>query len=232
MKKEDFANSPSGRLVPTEQGQWAFVPHDLPPAEIDLTKLAEPLADASRAVGELNGIGRTLPDPYLLIRPLQIREALTSSSMEGTYTTIDDLLLLEAGATESKRAAETREVANYRRALSEAIRSLEEIPLSLRTLCNAHKTLLGGAARNRGANVEAGEFKKYQNFIGGRGGIENARFIPPPRDEALTALDRLEKYIQRDNRLGIPDLIDSALIHYQFETIHPFPDGMVVLGAC
>src|ERR1700744_275662 len=98
MKRSDFSSSPSGNLVPTEKGQWAFVPHNLPPAQLDMAELALPLARSSQLLGELNGIGRTLPDPYLLIRPLQIREALTSSSMEGTYTTVDDLLLLEAGA--------------------------------------------------------------------------------------------------------------------------------------
>lgn len=100
MKKAEFEASPSGRLVPTERNQWAFVPNPLPPAEIDLAVLAEPIAQAAQALGELNGISRTLPDPYLLIRPLQVQEALTSSSMEGTYTTLSDLLLVEAGAGE------------------------------------------------------------------------------------------------------------------------------------
>jgi Fic family protein len=144
--------------------------------------------------------------------------------MEGTYTTIDDLLLLEAGEAEHNRTADTREVFNYRRALSNAIESLNGVPLSLRTLREAHRTLLSGVAPHRGANAQAGEFKQHQNFIGAYE-IENARFIPPPRQEALAALDKLEKYIQREDRLGIPDLIDSALIHYQFEAIHPFADG-------
>ncbi|MCK7474093.1 MAG: hypothetical protein MZV49_12480 [Rhodopseudomonas palustris] len=143
MKKAEFEASPSGRLVPTERNQWAFVPNPLPPAEIDLAVLAEPIAQAAQALGELNGIGRTLPDPYLLIRPLQVQEALTSSSMEGTYTTLSDLLLVEAGAGEQNRAPDTREVLNYRRALSAAIESLDDCPLSLRTLCDAHRTLLG-----------------------------------------------------------------------------------------
>ncbi|MCC7346223.1 MAG: Fic family protein [Variibacter sp.] len=224
MKKEEFVNSPSGRLVATERKQWAFVPYDLPPANLDVRPLAQRLSVASRLLGELNGIGRTLPDPYLLIRPLQVREALTSSSMEGTYTTIDDLLLLEAGAGEQNRPADTREVFNYRRALSQAIESLERVPLSLRTLREAHKTLLTGVRRHRGANVRAGEFKEHQNFIGAYE-IENARFIPPPRDEAMAALDKLEKYIQREDADEIPDLVDAALIHYQFEAIHPFADG-------
>jgi Fic family protein len=224
MKREEFSASPTGRLVPTERGQWAFVPHDLPAPDLKMADLAAALAEAAQLLGELNGIGRTLPDPCLLIRPLQVREAITSSSMEGTYTTIDDLLLLEAGEAEHNRTADTREVFNYRRALSNAIESLNGVPLSLRTLREAHRTLLSGVAPHRGANAQAGEFKQHQNFIGAYE-IENARFIPPPRQEALAALDKLEKYIQREDRLGIPDLIDSALIHYQFEAIHPFADG-------
>jgi Fic family protein len=224
MKREDFIASPSGHLVMTEKKQWAFVPNDLPPAQLDMRALAAPLETASQLLGELNGIGRLLPDPYLLIRPLQVREALTSSSMEGTYTTIDDLLLLEAGAPESSRLSDTREVLNYRSALANAVESLREIPLSLRTLKEAHQTLLRGTPRHRGANVRAGEFKVHQNFIGGAT-IEKARFIPPPPKESILGLENLEKYIQRENRLGIPELIDAALIHYQFEAIHPFADG-------
>ncbi len=224
MQKADFSSSPSGRLVPTERAQWAFVPNDLPPARLDMNELAGPLASASQLLGELNGIGRTLIDPLLLIRPLQAQEALTSSSMEGTSTTLDDLLLVDAGGPEKDRAADTREVVNYRRALSGAIESLETLPLSLRTLRDAHAMLLNGVRRHRGSVALPGEFKKHQNFIGSRD-IESARFVPPPPAEATQCLDRLEKYIHRDDREGIPDLIDAALIHYQFETIHPFADG-------
>ncbi|MFT4278767.1 MAG: Fic family protein [Rhodopseudomonas sp.] len=229
MKKAEFEGSPSGSLVPTERSQWAFVPNPLPPAQIDLAVLAEPIAEAAQALGELNGIGRTLPDPYLLIRPLQAQEALTSSSMEGTYTTLSDLLLVEAGAGEQNRAPDTREVLNYRRALSAAIESLDTFPLSLRTLCDAHRTLLGGVTRQRGANVRAGEFKQHQNFIGAYE-IENARFVPPPREQTIACMSDLEKFIHRDDRNGLPLLVDAALIHYQFETIHPFADGNGRIG--
>lgn len=224
MKPADFEHSPSGRLTRTEREQWAFVPNPLPPLDIDLAALADLLTEAAQAVGELNGIGRTLIDPYLLIRPLQAQEAITSSSMEGTYTTLNDLLLVEAGAGEQNRAPDTREVLNYRRALAEAIDSLSAFPLSLRTLCDAHHHLLSGVARQRGATVRAGEFKQHQNFIGAYD-IENARFIPPPPAQAISCMSDLEKFIHRDERRGLPLLIDAALIHYQFETIHPFADG-------
>lgn len=223
MKAADFDGSSSGRLVLTDKSQPAFVPNPLPPA-IDLGKVAEKLATASQLLGELNGIGRTLTDPLLLMRPLQVREALTSSSMEGTYTTLDELLLVDAGGPETDSSGDTREVSNYRRALATAIESLDTLPLSLRTLLDAHRTLLEGVRRHRGMSARPGEFKTHQNFIGARE-IETARFVPPPPAEALQCLSDLEKYIHRDDRGGIPDLIDSALIHYQFETIHPFADG-------
>ncbi|QRG07527.1 Fic family protein [Xanthobacter dioxanivorans] len=226
MKKADFEDSPSGTLVLTERGQYAFVPNPLPPALAPglLADLNTPLAEAAAAVGELNGLGRLMRNPYLLIRPLQAQEALTSSSMEGTYTTLDDLLLVEAGADAPVRAADTQEVLNYRLALSEAIASLAEIPLSLRTLRQAHAQLLSGVARHRGTAARAGEFKQHQNFIGAYE-IEKARFIPPPRAQALACLDDLECFLHREDRQGLHPLIDAALIHYQFETIHPFSDG-------
>ncbi|OYY27894.1 MAG: hypothetical protein B7Y65_01625 [Azorhizobium sp. 35-67-15] len=224
MKRADFERSPSGTLVPTERGQWAFVPKPLPPTNVDFGVLSSELADAAAALGELNGVSRTLRNPYLLIRPLQAREALTSSSMEGTYTTLDDLLLVEAGAGENNRAPDTREVLNYRVALSEAIGSMSSVPLSLRTLKNAHARLLAGVSRQRGATVRPGELKLHQNFIGSYA-IETARFIPPPRAETETCLSDLELFIHREDRGGLHVLIDAALIHYQFETVHPFADG-------
>ncbi len=228
MKREDFMASATGSLVPTERGQWAFVPHALPPINLDHARLSRALSEAAAAVGELNGIGRTLPNPYLLITPLQRREAISSSSMEGTYTTVDALLLAEAGANGEGTTSDTREVLNYRRALARAIESLAELPLSLRTLRDAHRTLLSNVRRDRGASVTPGEFKQHQNFIGAYQ-IEQARFIPPPPAETLSCLDALERYLHREED-GIDILIDAALIHYQFETIHPFADGNGRLG--
>lgn len=222
MLRAEFEGSPTGRLVRTIAGQPAFVPASLPPA-LDLAALAMPLAEASQAIGELNGIGRTLDNPYLLIRPLQTKEALTSSSMEGTYSTIDDLMLLEAGSEQSG-GADTREVRNYGRALSEAIASLDSLPLCLRTICNAHSTLLSGLPAGRGHRGRPGELKDQQNWIGSRA-IETARFVPPPPSESREAMYALERYIQREDRADLHPLIDAALIHYQFETIHPFADG-------
>lgn len=113
MNSSTFRSSPAGYLTPTITGYFAFVPNPLPPAGLDLSPLLADLASASQSVGELNGIGRTVPNPYLLIRSLQRREAISSSTIEGTFTTMSDLLLLEAGATRIERPQDTREVLNY-----------------------------------------------------------------------------------------------------------------------
>lgn len=222
MDAAAFKNSPSGVLVPIEGGQVAFLPNPLPPSPLDMARLVPHLTRAERILGELNGIGRTLDNPFLLIRPLQYQEAITSSAMEGTYTTLDDLLQIEAG-DEHNIGAETREVRNYRKALSDALANLKTLPLSLRLLQDAHRTLLTGVTRQRGANVRPGEFKQYQNFIGSS--AQKARFVPPPPQAALEALHALERYFHTEPHERLPDLIDAALVHYQFETIHPFADG-------
>ena len=223
MDKSLLAASPSGTLVPTLAGQWAFDPADLPPT-LDLNPIMSELTEANLALGELNGIGRTLQNPYLLIAPLQAKEALTSSSMEGTYTTAAELLLLDAGLDQPSTAAEAREVRNYVLALRQAIDSLQALPLCLRTIRDAHAMLLGGLGDGRGGHLGTGEFRDQQNWIGART-IERARYVPPPPLQARERMYALEKYIQREDRGSIPALVDAALIHYQFETIHPFPDG-------
>ena len=225
MEKNGFGQAATGKLVPTIGGRKAFVPNPLPPIPLDLNPVAEQLAAASQAIGELRGIGRSMANPMLLIRPLQRREAVSSSGMEGTYTTLSDLFLFEAGVGNAAKKEDNREVLNYVQALAKAINELGELPISSRLLRNAHKTLLEGVAHHRGATVDAGELKRDQNWIGGSGKIETARFIPPPPREAMDAVDDLSKFINRENRAGIPPLIDAALAHYQFETIHPFADG-------
>jgi Fic family protein len=145
--------------------------------------------------------------------------------MEGTYTTISDLFLFEAGGAASASRTDNREVLNYVRALEQVIGSLNDIPISSRLLRDAHRILLTGVARDRGARIEAGELKRDQNWIGGTGRIENARFIPAPPADTPAALDQLMSYINREDRDDASPLIDAALAHYQFEAIHPFADG-------
>lgn len=145
--------------------------------------------------------------------------------MEGTYTTLDDLLLLEAGAAAAGTRNETREVLNYARALERSIADLDHLPISSRMIRNAHRILLGDVARHRGATIEAGEFKRHQNWIGGDGSLESARFIPAPPSETPGAIDKLMAFINRESRASGSPLIDAAFAHYQFEAIHPFADG-------
>lgn len=225
MDKNGFAKRATGRLVPTIGKRKAFVPHPLPPESFEIGPFLGELTRATQAVGELKGIGRTVSNPLLLIRPLQRREAVSSSSMEGTYTTLSDLFLFEAGAAESLGRSDNREVFNYVKALEKAIDSLEKLPISTRLIRKAHGRLLTGVAKHRGATVEAGELKRDQNWIGGSGRIDSARFIPAPPAETPDALHALMAFINREDRSDASPLIDAALAHYQFEAIHPFADG-------
>jgi Fic family protein len=222
MNPADFKQPKSGKLIPTIQG-FAFVPAPLPPDLIDLAPLVPLLTRATRALGELSGIGRTLQNPLLLIRPFMRREAVASSKIEGTVTTLTELFLFEVDQEKSPAPADAREVLNYVRALEFALDKLHELPISSRLIKGAHEILLRHVQPHRGAAIVPGEFRKDQNWIGARL-IENARYVPPPPIEAENAMSDLEKYINSiDDTL--PILVQLALIHYQFEAIHPFPDG-------
>lgn len=222
MRYQDFTN-PAGTFVPTLDGARAFMPSALPPA-LDWSALADATGDARAAVGELRGACRLVQNPMILIRPLQRREALTSSAMEGTFTTDDELVLAEAGL-DSAVSDDTQEVANFIRALSESDARIRSEPITNRLIRDAHRTLMTRLSRHRGAHRNPGEFKRDQNMIGGRD-LRTARFIPPPPLETLDAMSALERYINREPApTGSQALIDLALVHYQFETIHPFADG-------
>lgn len=222
MRDSDFTSQAPGRLVRTIANQQAFVPAPLPP-QIDLNEIAIPMANAMQAIGELKGACRRLSNPYILISPLQRREALTSSAMEGTFTTADDLALAEVGIERDHDDA-TREVRNYLRALNDSLTMLDQLPICHRVITNAHRILLSGLSSARGAQKRHGEYKVDQNWIGGRL-IENARFVPPPPAETQTCMDDVEAYINREQSPFPTALMDLALVHYQVETIHPFADG-------
>lgn len=222
MNPEDFKDSKTGKLVSTLKG-LAFVPNPLPPPLIDLALLVPLVSRAERALGELSGIGRTLPNPYLLIRPFMRREAVASSKIEGTVTTLSQLLLFEVDEETNRAPGDAREVLNYVRALEYSLKRLDELPISARLIREAHKILLTNVQSNRGVQIIPGEFRKDQNWIGAKL-IENARYVPPPPQEVPEAMSALEKYINTKDE-EIPTLIQLALIHYQFEAIHPFPDG-------
>lgn len=222
MKAEKFVSAGSGSLIPTIEGERAFVPAPLPPP-LKLDEIAVAMSEAMQSIGELKGACRRLASPYILIRPLQRQEALTSSAMEGTFTSADNLVLAEAGL-EHEKDDSTREVVNYLRSLNQALKMLQTLPISHRVIKAAHETLLSGLSAARGAQKRPGEYKREQNWIGGRT-IQVARFVPPPPKETEKCMDQLERYINRENN-GFPTpLMDLALVHYQIETIHPFADG-------
>jgi Fic family protein len=208
MNPADFKNPRTGQLVPTTQG-LAFVPAPLPPDLLDLAPLVPLVARATHALGELSGIGRTLQNPYLLIRPFMRREAVASSKIEGTVTTLTELFLFEVGQ-EKGGAADTREVLNYVRALEHALSQLDKLPISSRLIKEAHKILMQDVPQHRGASIVPGEFRTDQNWIGARL-IENARYAPPPPVAAIEAMSDLEKHINALDD-SLPTLIHLALI--------------------
>ncbi len=224
MQASDFTRPDTGRLIPTIQGCVAFVPAPLPPPNLHLEPLMPLLTRAVRSLGELSGIGRTLQNPYLLIRPFMRREAVASSKIEGTVTNLSELFLFELDEQTTRAPSDAKEVFNYVKALETSMQSLDKLPVSNRLIREAHEILLTGVNKGRGSHIVPGEFKRDQNWIGARL-IQNARFVPPPPNEAYAAMGELEKFINEDCDAAIPFIVKLALIHYQFETIHPFPDG-------
>jgi len=216
-----FQKSDSGTLVPTIEGMQAFAPNKLPP-DINLGNIISEFGEASAALGGLREIGSTINNPYMVIRPLQRNEALRSSAMEGTFSTADDLALVEA-LDEASSNDSAREVHNYIRAIDFAIEQVQHLPISHRVIRGMHAVLLERSTKVRGSNKRPGEYKIHQNWIGALQ-IQNARFIPPPPREAMGSMDDLERYINAEHA-PIPPLIVAGLCHYQFETIHPFSDG-------
>lgn len=229
MDATQFTENAAGTLVPTIQNQLAFVPASLPP-QLDRSKLLSPLADAINAIGELRGAARRVANPNILIRPLQRNEALSSSAMEGTFTTSDKLLLAEIDK-HAKIDESTIEVRNYLLALRTTQAMLDKLPMSHRVIKAAHRQLLAGLSSERGASKRPGEYRDEQNFIGSpTKKIEDARFVPPPPSHAQAAMDELEKYLNRELHSDAERLIDIAIVNYQLETIHPFGDGNGRLG--
>jgi len=222
MNLKDFRCPEAGKLVPTTGGHWAFVPAPLP-AELHYdTALTLALSRADAALSELAGLGRALPNPHLLIAPYIRREAVLSSRIEGTRSSLSDILRDEAGAEVPKgQAADLREVRNYVTALEYGIQRLKSLPLSLRLVRELHARLMKGV---RGAHAAAGEFRRAQNWIGPAGStLTTAAYVPPPPREMQAALGEWEKFVQQHD--AMPDLVQCALLHAQFEAIHPFLDG-------
>jgi Fic family protein len=223
---KDFENSPAGKCVKTLQGYCAFTPNPLPPP-IDIDgELIKLLSDADRLLGELSGTGRVLKNPYLLIGPYLRREAVSSSKIEGTQSSLSDLFYYEASETKRPKIPDVKEVQNYVSAMENGIGLLQELPISTRLICKMHLALMSGV---RGEHGTPGELRRSQNWIGPPGcSLDEAVFVPPTVEEMNVALGELEKYINADQKE--PFLVQAALIHYQFEAIHPFIDGNGRIG--
>ena len=206
----------------------AFVPAPLPPRpEIHVdSRLQDLLGRANRALGRLDGITTLLPEPSLFLYFYVRKEALLSSQIEGTQSSMSDLLLFESDEMPGVPLDDVREVSNYVAALNRGLELLRtSLPVSLGLVREIHKVLL---SRGRGSDKEPGEFRTTQNWVGGtRPG--NALFVPPPPEEVVACLGALEKYLHNDPE-PTPVLIKAALAHVQFESIHPFLDGNGRLG--
>ena len=202
---------------------FAFVPNSLPP-EPSVQVPAAKLQRASVALGRLSGVTGLLPDPHLFIYSYIRKEAVLSSQIEGTQSTLSELLLFENDAAAGVPLDDVQEVSNYVAAMNHGLKRLREgFPLSLRLIREIHAELL---AKGRGAEKQPGEFRISQNWIGGsRPG--NALFVPPPPDQLIASLGNLETFLHDENT---PSLVRAALAHVQFETIHPFLDGNGRIG--
>lgn len=190
--------------------------------------LAALLSEADRAVAELSGAGRLLPNPHLLIRPFLRREAVLSSLIEDTYAEVDELLLLEVEPNNPPVRQSIVEVANHVRALEEGLSRVEELPISTRLITELHGILLR-SVRGGENNKMPGELRRSQNWIGRPGStLRTATFVPPPPHHLHESLRDWENYLHEEAQE--PHLVKIALLHYQFEAIHPFLDGNGRIG--
>lgn len=216
----------SGQYITNLSGEAAyksFRPAQLPP-EIDVDQeMAAALADAARALATLDTLSAYIPNTNLFVSMYVRKEALMSSQIEGTQATLEDVLdpLIEQNANQN-----VADVINYIKATEYALDRLNTLPLCNRLIKETHAVLMAGV---RGQEKSPGEFRTSQNWIGAAGStLKTARYIPPTPEDMIEAMSDLEKYINSDDALDV--LIQAALLHYQFETIHPFLDGNGRIG--
>jgi len=219
----DISNFTSGKGI-EQNGYKSFSPerinHEWIISTPEVNKL---LAEANRLIGELNAFSQIIPDVDFFISMHILKEATTSSRIEGTKTNMEEALVREEDLNPEKRD-DWSEVQNYIKAINTSINELENLPISSRLIKQTHKTLLSGV---RGKFKIPGEFRASQNWVGVT--LKDAIFIPPHHSEIADLMSDLEKFINDEN-LQVPHLIKIAIIHYQFETIHPFLDGNGRLG--
>ena len=213
--------TPSGKIIKSLGKDYSFyLPNPLPP-KIDWSlNLVNALSNADRLLGYLAGECGKLSNPHILIRPFMAREAVLSSQIEGTQATIGDILAANAGVLPNANIDDVKEVNNYITALEYGIKRIEKMPLSLRLLKELHAKLM---ANVRGEHATPGEFRRSQNWIGPAGcTLMTATYVPPSQEYLMECLGELENFLHDTT---LPPLVQIALIHYQFEAIHPFLDG-------
>jgi cell filamentation protein, protein adenylyltransferase len=227
LDRSEFHAPGAGRVVTTPDGYAAFVPAPLPPRLTFTRELALALSRADAALGELSGVGGELPDPQLLDASFQRQEALCSSRIEGAEVTLSDLLLDQVSAARPGVPREhLREVRDTVATLRYGVARLEETPLSLELVRELHERLLRGEV---GDSRTPGEFRTSQNWIGPPGAtLATATYVPPPVPEMMRALEDFGAFLEEHGRL--PDLVQCAMLHEQFEAIHPFAGGNGRLG--
>jgi len=212
--------------INAETPYWAFVPNKLPPSSVAIDNLQKSLEKANQALGRLDGMFSLLPDPEIFLYMYVRLEAVLSSQIEGTQSSLSDLLLYESDQVPSTPLGDVEEVSNYVSAMNYGLEKLQSgKPLSMRLIREMHEKLMCGA---RGGTKAPGEFRRTQNWLGGSQ-PGNASFVPPPPDMVIECMSDLEKFIYEEES-KLPLLIKAALIHHQFETIHPFLDGNGRLG--
>lgn len=218
----------AGRYVRQANHYSAFMPEPLPPEPPMVLddELQTLLSKADRALGRLDGSIQTLPDPDLFVFMYVRKEAVLSSQIEGTQSSLNDVLEAEAAIADSHRPKDVDEVLNYVNAMNHGLARLKDLPISIRLIREIHEKLLHGV---RGRHMNPGEIRRSQNWIGPPGSTLNeAVFVPPPPHEVERLLSDLERFIHADDH--IPPLVKIGLIHAQFETIHPFLDGNGRIG--
>ena len=226
MRLDQYRNPAAGAIVRSFAGHNAFVPAKLPPRLEYDAELVLALSRADAALSELSGLGRHLPNPHLLISPYMRREAVLSSRIEGTRTSLSELLMAEVEAGPPAGEADRREVRNYVSALEYGLHRIRERPLSLNLVRDMHRMLLTGV---RGDHGTPGEFRRDQNWIGSRfSTIDSADYVPPPPELLMDLLADWERFLHVTD--DMPDLVQCAVLHEQFEAIHPFTDGIGRLG--
>ena len=218
----------AGQYIRQVSGYSAFLPMPLPPnppLQMD-DEISALISQADQALGRLDGSIQTLPDPDLFVFMYIRKEAVFSSQIEGTQSSLDDVLEAEAQVFNPQRPRDVNEVLNYVKALRFGLERLNELPISVRLIREIHERLLDGA---RGMERNPGELRNTQNWIGPAGSTLNeATFIPPPPDTVPQALSQLESFLYQTDPM--PSLIKIGLAHAQFETIHPFLDGNGRMG--